>query len=83
LLSDYIDKHWSSWPGSTRSTRPIHVIFAVLPAPALAGSRMTAELVCMVEKSPARELFEGIPVVGEYALHRRAGVAGRVRVLTS
>ena len=32
---------------------------------------------------PARELDEGFPVVEEYALHRRAGVAGKVRVLTS
>ena len=32
---------------------------------------------------PARELDEGIPVVEEYALHRRAGIAGKVRVLTT
>jgi hypothetical protein len=29
---------------------------------------------------PARELDEGFAVVEEYALHRRAGIAGRVRV---
>ena len=33
---------------------------------------------------PARELDEGIPVVEEYALHRRTKVVGKVaRVLTS
>jgi len=32
---------------------------------------------------PACELDEGIPVVDKYALRRRAGVAGKVRVLTS
>jgi hypothetical protein len=32
---------------------------------------------------PARALDEGIPVVGEYALHRRTGAVGKVRVLTS
>jgi hypothetical protein len=32
---------------------------------------------------PARELFEGIPVVEEYAVHRRTGVPGKVCVLTS
>jgi hypothetical protein len=31
----------------------------------------------------AREPDEGIPVIKEYALHRRAAVAGKVRVLTS
>jgi hypothetical protein len=30
----YIDKRESSWPGSTRSTRPIHVFFTLLRAPA-------------------------------------------------
>jgi hypothetical protein len=33
--------------------------------------------------APAREPDEGIPVIKEYALHRRAAVAGKVRVLTS
>ena len=27
----YIDKRRSSWPGSTRSARPIHIFFAALP----------------------------------------------------
>ena len=31
---------------------------------------------------PARELDEGIAVTGEYALRRRTGVLGKVRVLT-
>jgi hypothetical protein len=45
---------------------------------------MTAESVCsVIGKCQARELFEGIPVVEEYALHRRAGFAGKVRGLTS
>jgi hypothetical protein len=45
---------------------------------------MTAEPVCsLIEKCQARELFEGIPVLEEYALHRRAGLAGKVRGLTS
>ena len=28
----YIGKRRSSWPGSTRSARPIHIFFAALPA---------------------------------------------------
>ena len=32
---------------------------------------------------PARELDEGIAVIGEYALHRRSGAAGKVGVPTS
>ena len=45
---------------------------------------MTADWVCrFTEKYRVRELFEGIPVVDEHALHRRAGVAGKVHVLTS
>jgi hypothetical protein len=45
---------------------------------------MTVEWVSsLIERCPARELFEEIAVVGEYALHRRAGVFGKVRVLTS
>jgi hypothetical protein len=32
---------------------------------------------------PACDLDKGIPVAGEYALHRRTGMAGKVRVLTS
>ena len=35
------------------------------------------------QKMPARELDKEIPVVGEYALHRRTDVVGKVRVLTS
>jgi len=31
---------------------------------------------------PARELDEGIAVVGEYALRRRTAVMGKMRVLT-
>jgi hypothetical protein len=31
----------------------------------------------------ARELDEEIPVAGEYALHRRSGVVGKMRVMTS
>jgi hypothetical protein len=32
---------------------------------------------------PVRELDEGDPVVGEYALHRQSGVLGKVCVLTA
>ena len=39
----YIDKRRSSWPGSTRSARPIHIFFAALPACAWPSPRMTAE----------------------------------------
>ena len=38
---------------------------------------------CLIEKWLARELFDEIPVVGEDALQRCAGVAGKLRVLTS
>jgi hypothetical protein len=38
---------------------------------------------CLIEKCLARELFDEIPVVGEDALQRCAGVAGKLRVLTS
>jgi hypothetical protein len=32
---------------------------------------------------PARDLDEGISLVGEYILHRQTGVVGKVRVLTA
>jgi hypothetical protein len=35
------------------------------------------------QEIPARELDEGMAVVGEYALRRRIGAASRVRVLTT
>lgn len=41
---------------------------------------MTDEWIQYYREMPARELDEGIPVVGEYALHRRTGVLGKVRV---
>jgi hypothetical protein len=38
----------------------------------------------LYREMPARELDEGIPLVEEYALHRRTKVVGKVaRVLTS
>jgi hypothetical protein len=48
------------------------------------GPRITAGWVLQpYREMPACELDEGIPVVDKYALRRRAGVAGKVRVLTS
>ena len=41
---------------------------------------MTDEWIQYYREMPARELDEGIPVVGEYALHRRTGVLGKVCV---
>jgi hypothetical protein len=41
---------------------------------------MTDERIQYFCEMPARELDEEIPVVGEYALHRRAGARGKVRV---
>jgi hypothetical protein len=61
-----------------QSTPPIHVFLVVQRASA--GARMTDERIQYCREMPARELDEGIPVVGEYALHRRAGVLGKVRV---
>jgi hypothetical protein len=37
----------------------------------------------LCRRIPARVPDEGIAVVGEYALHRRIGLAGKMRVLTS
>ncbi|MDB5640131.1 MAG: hypothetical protein JWP51_5039 [Bradyrhizobium sp.] len=45
-------------------------------------AHMAGRVSSVVKKCRARERFEGIPVVGEYALQRRAAVAGKVRVLT-
>jgi hypothetical protein len=54
------------------------------PEPASAGVRMTVVSVrSFIEKCRARELFDEIPVVGEDALQRCAGVAGKLRALTS
>jgi hypothetical protein len=45
---------------------------------------MTVEwIIQYYREMPARELDEGNPVVGEYALRRRTGVLDKVRVLTS
>ena len=41
---------------------------------------MTDERIQYLREVLARELDEGIPVIGEYALHRRAGVRGKVCV---
>ena len=46
-------------------------------------ARMTAELAQYCREMPARELDEGIPVIGEYALHGRTGLPDKARVLTS
>jgi hypothetical protein len=37
----------------------------------------------LIEKMRACDLDREIPVAGEYAWHRRIGMAGKVRVLTS
>jgi hypothetical protein len=47
---------------------------------ARAGLHMTAGPVSNLIEKCRRELDEGFAVVEEYALHRRAGIAGRVRV---
>ena len=53
-------------------------------APRVGGpAHMAGRVSSFIWKCRARERFEGIPVVGEYALQWRAGVAGKVRVLTS
>ena len=41
---------------------------------------MMDEWIQHYREMPARELGEGIPVVGEYALRRRTGVLGKMRV---
>jgi len=59
-------------------TRPSHFVLAVQRASV--GARMTDERIQYLREVLARELDEGIPVIGEYALHRRAGVRGKVCV---
>jgi hypothetical protein len=59
-------------------SRPSHVVLAVQRTSV--GARTTDERIQYFREMPARELDEGIPVVGEYALHRRAGALGKVRV---
>lgn len=59
-------------------TRPSHAVLAVQRASV--GARMTDERIQDLREVLARELDEGIPVVEEYALHRRAGARGKVRV---
>jgi hypothetical protein len=46
-------------------------------------ARMTAELAQYCREMPARELDEGFPVIGEYALHGRTRMLGNAPVLTS
>lgn len=41
---------------------------------------MTDEWIQYYREMPSREFNEEIPVIGESALHRRAGVLGNVRV---
>jgi hypothetical protein len=77
----YIDKRGSLWPGSTKSTRPCHVLSGVSRAGRLAqDGRMGLE---PCREMPARELDEEIPVAGEYPLRRRSEAMGKVRVLRS
>jgi hypothetical protein len=76
-----IDKRRSLWPGSTKSTRPCHVLSGVSGAGRLAqDGRMGLE---SCREMPARELDENIPVAGEYPLRRRSEAVGKVRVLRS
>ena len=45
---------------------------------------MTVErIIHIIEKCQRVSWTREFPVVGEYALHRRTGVLGKVRVLTS
>jgi hypothetical protein len=78
----------SSWPGSTRSTRPMLVSFAYslqrcaracVGGPAYEGCADFRPF----RKIRARARNEGIRVVEQYALHRRTRVVDRVRVLAS
>jgi hypothetical protein len=46
-------------------------------------TRMTAELAQYRIEMPARELDEGFPLIGEYALNGRTMMLGKARVLTS
>ena len=75
----YIDKRGSSWPGSTRSARPIHICSAAR-ACAWPSPRLTADRSPAVSRNASTR---GNPVIGEYALQQRTRALGQQRVLRS